>query len=111
MGAVLLNPEVRWGCPACTTTAVTREARPHTEMHSCPGMKNLTVPMVRFDGVELRKHAAVHRLAYREDYIGDELVQRDPDTGAPLLSVVTEHADGHTDCTVYPGTAVGLSAA
>jgi hypothetical protein len=60
--------------------------------------------MVEVDGLELRKHQAVHRVNEREDFVGTEKVRLRAD-GKPAFTVVTEHADGHTDCTVYAPTA------
>lgn len=104
-GAVLLTPpEKRWACPACTTTAVTRESRPHTEMHQCAGLGGLTAPMVEVHGTELPRYAARHVLLDREDYVGPDIVRMHE--GRAVMALVTEHDDGHTDCTVYAPTAV-----
>jgi hypothetical protein len=42
----------------------------------------------------------------REDYVGDELVQRDPELGRPVMSMVTTRDEG-TDARIFVPTAVG----
>ena len=104
MGAVLLQPApTYWECAACTFTDVTREARPHSRMHTCTGLGGLSVPMVRA-GTRCKMRAVE-----REDYVGDELVTYD-DGGRPVMSVVTTRDDGE-DCTVYAPTATARLAA
>ncbi|GAB3156244.1 hypothetical protein GCM10027258_62380 [Amycolatopsis stemonae] len=93
---LLAPPERRWACPSCDATAVTREARPHTEMHQCTGLRGLIAPMVPA-GVR-----AEHRLREREDYIGDELVQLHE--GRPVMNVTTVRDEGQ-DVTVFAPTA------
>jgi hypothetical protein len=94
---VLLDPTVRWWCPSCPATDVTREAQPHSRMHPCPGMKGLTVPMLP-EGT-----AGAHRANEREDYVRGEMVQADAD-GRVVMSVTTVRDDGQ-DTTVYAPTA------
>lgn len=89
----ILQPEQHWECPNCNTTAVTRESRPHTQFHHCPGLKGLTAPMIR-EG-EKAKVVSVER----EDYIGKEQVRLDGD-GRPVMSVITTRNEGE-DCTVF----------
>lgn len=89
----LLKPEHRWECPNCAVTSVTREAQPHSRMHSCRGMAGLTVPLVPA-GTKCKIEAVE-----REDYISRETVQRDGN-GRPIMAVVTTRDDGR-DCTVY----------
>jgi hypothetical protein len=88
-----LVPETRWCCPSCGGQDVTREALPHTRMHSCPSLYGLTAPMVP-EGTR-----AEHRVNEREDWVGDEDVQTDG-RGRPVMNVITMRDDGY-DCTVY----------
>lgn len=95
-------PETRWECPSCPAQDVTREARVHTRMHSCPALGGLQVPMVPA-GAKAR-----HIRHEREDYVGGEHVQLDAD-GRPVFQVVTEHDDGRQDAAVYAPRAVAHS--
>lgn len=94
---VLLQREQRWECPNCDVTAVTREARPHTEFHNCRGLAGLCAPMVP---AGTRCKVTAHE---REDYVGKELVQLNRER-RPIMSVITTREDGQ-DCTVYAPTA------
>lgn len=96
---ILEPPAKLWYCPACNVESVTKLAKPHTEMHNCAGIGGLTAPLVE-RGVDAR-----HKLVVRDDYVGSEngLVYVD---GRPITSLVTERADGSTDCTVYAPTVV-----
>ena len=89
----VLTPETRWVCPNCTTTAVTRIAAPHTEFHTCRGLRGLTAPLVPED-MDCKVEAVE-----REDYVGHETVTGD-DEGRPVMSIVTTRADGSNDCAV-----------
>jgi len=93
---ILQAPERRWWCPNCDLLDVTREARPHTQMHSCRGMYGLTTPMVP---VGERAKSVSHE---REDYVGMEMVTYADVDGRrrPIMNVVTTRDDGE-DCTVY----------
>lgn len=84
----ILSREQRWECPNCTTTDLTREAQPHTRMHSCRGLNGLTAPMVAA-GTRCKVEAVE-----REDYVGRELVTVDGD-GRPVMAVVTTRDDGN----------------
>jgi hypothetical protein len=95
---VLEVPPRRWHCPACLHEDVTREARPHSRMHDCPAMGGLSVPMLPAGA---RARLVAHE---REDYVGAERVRLD-NNGRPVMQVVTEHADGRVDATVYAPTA------
>jgi hypothetical protein len=97
---ILALPVRRWHCPACGLRDETREARPHTRMHTCPKLRSLTVPMLPA-GV-----AGKLELHEREDYIGREAVQLDPERRRPVMNVVTTRDEGQ-DCTVYAPTATG----
>lgn len=96
---VLLQPTQHWVCPNCDLTDITHEARPHSRMHSCRGLKGLTAPMVP-EGTACKVEARE-----REDYVGSDLPQYDGD-GRPIMSVVTTRDDGQ-DCTVLASTATG----
>lgn len=97
--AVLVTPVQRWYCPNCKFEDVTNEAKPHTRFHTCPALRGLTAPMLPAGTsakVELRE---------REDYVGKERVQLDPQKGRPVMSVVTTRDDGQ-DVVVFAPTAV-----
>ena len=90
-----------WACPNCGATDQTREPRPHTRYHTCPRLRGLSAPMVEA-GVRARVF-----LREREDYVGDERVQLDPELGRPVMSIVTEYPDGRNDAMVLAPTATG----
>lgn len=94
---ILQPPVKRWECKHCNTKDVTREARPHTRMHNCPGLGGITAPLVE-EG--LRGKARV-RVKVREDYEGEDhgKTQKD-ENGRPIMAVETVHDDGHTDLAV-----------
>jgi hypothetical protein len=92
-----LVPPTRWECPRCTLRDVTREPGVHSRFHPCAGMGGLSMPMVR-EGERVR--VTVNE---REDYLrGEDALTAD---GRPVMSVTTEHPDGHTDVAVYAPTA------
>ena len=97
--AVVLQPEQHWVCQHCDLTDVTHEARPHSRMHPCRGLKGLTTPMVP-DGVRCK--VETHE---REDYEGEDhgYVRHDGE-GRPIMNVTVEREDGF-DCFVYAPTA------
>lgn len=89
---------VIWQCSACNTREGTEIDPPFSPMHACKGMAGMSVPLVRVAG-------RVHLKAIeREDYIGNETVQYDGN-GRPIMAIVQEYADGHTDATIYAPTA------
>lgn len=96
-GHLLVLPEHHWACLSCDQTDVTREARPHSRMHSCPALGGMSVPFVPAGT------RGEHRVNEREDYIGSELVQFD-DQGRPVMSIQTIREEGE-DTTVYAPTA------
>ena len=96
---MILVPERRWVCPNCPAVDVTREARPHTRFHVCPGLRGLAAPMVEA-GVHCKVEARE-----REDYVGSEVVELDPERGRPVMAVVTTRDDGE-DVAVFAPTAV-----
>ena len=96
---VIIQPTHRWYCPNCPLEQVTYEARPHSRFHICPGLRGLTAPMLPA-GTRAKVYARD-----REDYVGGEIVQTDA-YGRPVMSVVTERADGQ-DAIVFAPTATG----
>ena len=95
MRAAMLTPEQHWVCPNCDLEEITYLAKPHTQMHTCPGMKYMSMPMVP-DGIDAKVE-----LTLREDYLGADAgnAQVDED-GTPWSSAVTTREDG-TDCAVF----------
>lgn len=97
----ILDAPVRdWYCPACGLTDQTREFRPHTRFHPCPKLRGLAAPMLP-KGVDAKVE-----VREREDYVGAEHVQLDPERGRPVMSIVTTRDDGQ-DCVVFAPKAVG----
>lgn len=87
-----------WHCPACGKRDTTREARPHSRMHTCPRMRGLTTPMLR------QGQRGKVELVERQDYVGQELVRLDPERRRPVQSIVVTRDDGR-DTTVFAPTA------
>lgn len=95
----ILQPPVKdWYCPNCGLTDQTREARPHSRYHTCPALRGLSAPMLE-KGVAAKVEAIE-----REDYVGDEIVQLDPERRRPVMAVKTTRDDG-TDVMVFAPTA------
>lgn len=99
---LLSAPARRWYCPNCLVEHVTREARPHTPFHTCKALRGLTAPFVPYGT------AAKVEAKEREDYVGNETVQLDPELGRPVMSVVTTRDNGQ-DTTVFAPAASGRS--
>ncbi len=100
----LITPVREWYCPACGATDTTREARPHTRYHTCPRTRYLSIallPKGTKAKVEVRE---------REDYVGDETVQLDPELGRPVMSVVTTRDNGQ-DAMVFAPVATARGGA
>ena len=91
---LLLRPVHRWYCGHCPQTDVTHDAAPHSRMHTCPGLRGLTAPFI---AVGTKAKVEIHE---REDYIGAEVVQLDPELGRPVMSITTTRDDG-TDAIVF----------
>lgn len=92
-----------WYCPNCGKRDQTTEPRPHTRFHICPRLRGLTAPMLPAGTkakVELRE---------REDYVGTERVQLDPEMRRPVMSVVTTRDNGQ-DVAVFAPTATAKGA-
>lgn len=84
----ILQPRQEWVCPNCNAQSVTHEAEPHTRMHTCPGLRGLTAPMV-----PAGQRCEV-RAVEREDYVGKESVTLDGD-GRAVMAVETVRDDGN----------------
>lgn len=93
MTALLEAPVRHWACPSCQTVDRTQRADAHTQMHNCPGMGGLTLPLVEVRNADARPDAR-HVLLEREDYVGDSGAGR-------YMSARTDHGDGSNDITVY----------
>ena len=89
-----------WVCPNCDKEDVTHEPRPHSRFHTCRGLRGLTAPMVPA-GTKCKVEAIE-----REDYVGTEMVQLDPERGRPVMSVVTTRDNGR-DTVVFAPSATG----
>ena len=99
----ILAPAVRaWHCPACGLTDQTNDPRIAVPMHPCPKLRGLMAPMLE------QGTAGKIELHEREDYIGGELVQLDPERGRPVMSMVTVRDDGQ-DARIYVPTATARS--
>ena len=97
--AVLLTPPpIRWQCPNCDMRAVSRESRPHSQMHTCPGLGGILAPMIT-EGM-----SAKVEVIEREDAVNGEQGLRYDDRGRPIMAVRTTRADGY-DTVVFPGSA------
>lgn len=94
MNVPILQPVNRWYCPNCGREDITHEARPHTRFHVCPKLRGLTAPLLPA-GVKAKVEAKE-----REDYVGTEMVQLDPERGRPVQSIVTTRDDG-IDCAMF----------
>ncbi|MBE0636637.1 hypothetical protein IH601_11630 [Candidatus Bipolaricaulota bacterium] len=99
MAVAMIDVIQRWYCPNCHKEDVTKEARPHTRMHICPKLRGLTAPMIPAGS---RAKVVAHG---REDYVGNEIVQKDPQ-GRPIMSIETVRDDGN-DIRVFAPTASG----
>ena len=84
-----------WYCPNCGATDQTHEPNPHTRYHTCPKLRFLSAPLVPV-GTSAKVEARE-----REDYIGKEMVQLDPERGRPVMSIVTTRDDGTNDVLVF----------
>lgn len=100
----ILNPRKEWNCPNCDKQDVTVEARPHSRFHNCPGLGGLSAPFVE-KSRNPRKGSTRVRKAVREDYVGSERGCTLDEDGAPVMSIVTEYADGSNDVAVFAPTA------
>lgn len=99
-GRVSLDPVYVWVCPnRCGQEYRTKQFLPN-RFHTCPKLRGLmTVPMV-LEGTRAKVEANE-----REDYIGKEHVQLDPERGRPVMNVKTTRDDGE-DIVVFAPSAV-----
>lgn len=95
----LLSTVTEWYCPTCGQTDQTRNTGPHTRFHTCPRLRYLSAPMVP------RGTSAKVELHEREDYVGNEAVQLDPERKRPVMSITTTRADGSNDVVVFAAAA------
>jgi len=92
-----------WKCVECKKTDVTNDDGRGTRYHRCPKMRGINVPFLP-DGTKAKLV-----LREREDYIGGELVQLDPEHGRPVASLTTIRDNGQ-DVIVYAPTATAKGA-
>lgn len=71
-----------WICPNCKKEGTTG-AVVGTPMHICPKLRYLAAPMVP------KGTPAKVELQEREDYVGNEAVQLDPERRRPVMSITT----------------------
>lgn len=93
---LLLNNVKHWECPECHKQAVTNEARPHTEFHSCPSLRGAWAPLIE---AGIKAHLVVNE---RDDYIGTAIPFVDQD-GKVIKSITTIREDGE-DCHILAPT-------
>lgn len=87
----------RWVCPNCRREEITRTGgRLVTPYHPCPKLRGLMAPMVPANV------SAKVELVEREDYVGREQVQVDPERGRPVMAVVTTRDDGQDATVMMP---------
>lgn len=99
MTAVILEPTERWWrCPSCELTDRTFRGDVHTQMHHCPAMNGMALPLQEVPRYDAKPDAR-HVLVEREDYAGSPDADR-------IAAIYTERGDGSNDCTVLAPTAV-----
>ncbi len=94
---VLLKSSQVWVCPNCHLEETLDRVVPN-RFHQCPRLRGLTAPLV------LKGTAAKVELHEREDYVGGEMVQLDPELHRPVMSIVTTRDNGQ-DVVVFAPTA------
>jgi len=95
----ILEPVAMWSCPNCPTEARLALPKPgQVHLHACSGLRGLLAPLLPAG----TKAKVV--VVEREDYVRDEIVQRDPELGRPVMSVVTTRDEGQ-DTIVFAPTA------
>jgi hypothetical protein len=88
-----------WSCPNCPTTALLPTPKPgQTHLHTCSGLRGLTAPLIPA-GMRAKVEAVE-----REDYVGHERVQLDPERQRPVMAVHTTRDEGE-DVLVFAPTA------
>lgn len=99
----LTEPATSWRCDRCNTDYYSANPdRRAQHLHECPAFNGLSVPFTLQDGTQKLI------VKDREDYEGDELVQRDPN-GRPVMAIEVVHEDGSNNAVVYAPTAQGES--
>jgi Zn-finger nucleic acid-binding protein len=101
----LLEPPLRrFQCPSCLVTATKRDPRVTTELHPCPKLKGVMVPLVELQPGqhELKRHEMNVRVIERPDYVGAEKGLRFDEDGRPYMAVHTERSDGHDTAVFAP---------
>lgn len=94
----LLTVTEDWYCPNCAITDTTTGLPPNSaRFHTCPGLHNLTAPLVRA-GTRCKVEAEE-----RQEYLGSE-VQARGDDGRQYMAVRTT-TDDHDDLLVFAGLA------
>ncbi|MFZ0324746.1 MAG: hypothetical protein WAN48_11515 [Actinomycetes bacterium] len=99
---ILATPVRDWYCPNCGLTHQTNDPRIAVPLHPCPKLRGLMAPMV------VAGTTAKVELREREDYVGTDLVQVDPELGRPVMSIVTTRDEG-TDARIFVPTAVATA--
>lgn len=99
--APLVKPVREWYCPECGFTDTTNDAVLTTHYHICPRLRFLAVGLVPV-GTKARIV-----LKEREDYVGNENVQLDPERQRPVMSIITLRDDGSNDTVVLAPSATG----
>jgi hypothetical protein len=99
----------QWECPNCVAAHQTNDPRTITPMHQCRGLSGLQAPFIRVppERVELPPGVRV-RAVEREDYVGEEIVTENGE-GRPIMSVITERADGSNDVHVFAPAATAVA--
>lgn len=101
MTVPILSATYVWTCPnGCGQEYRTDRVLPN-RFHTCPKLRFMQAPLVP-EGTRARVF-----LREREDYVGRELVQLDPEKRRPVMSIITERADGSNDTIVLAPTARG----
>lgn len=99
MNTPILDVPVRWWhCPSCELVDRTQRADIHTQMHQCPALGGVCIPLIEVPDYDTRANGR-QVLVEREDDIGDNL------WAGPISSVRTERGDGSNDVTVFAPTA------
>lgn len=100
----LLASVQSWYCPNCGLHDQTKGIAPGAgggmaRMHPCPRLRGVLAPLL-LEGVRAKVE-----LREREDYVGNEQVQVDPERRRPVMSVITTRDNGQ-DAIVFAPTAV-----
>lgn len=90
-----------WDCPNCETQDVTERADAHTQMHMCPGLGGLALPLVEKARRPGGKRSVRVSPVLRQDYVGKEKGLVYNDEGQPIMAAVTEYGDGSNDVAVF----------